>query len=235
MDLKSVTQAELTDVGTALRGAAAGAGSMEEAASRMVRYLYDTVVDRQTGQKSCALVRFYKTHPYGGLGPDLQEFVRGILGGAAAAPATTCLTLLGTVGDNQQWNSRAGSSGHKAIPLASEEGVAQIPMISRMLSQFGIQVSAVIRPDPNLTIDLGTFYVPQAQGSPYIPAQQEFVVRHGIQSVLGIGGMLSSGELFVIIMFSKVSIPQQTAGGFKAIAPFVREAVQPFVGRKVFA
>ena len=80
-----------------------------------------------------------------------------------------------------------------------------------------------------------TFYVPEAVGSPYIPAQDDFVIPYGIKSVLGFGGVLSSGELFVVIMFSKTSIPSQTAEGFKNLAPSVKVAVEPFVGKKVFA
>ncbi len=52
-----------------------------------------------------------------------------------------------------------------------------------------------------------TFYVPKAVGSPYIPTPDDFVIPNGIKSVLGFGGVLSSGEPFVVIMFSKPSIP----------------------------
>ena len=151
-----------------------------------------------------------------------------------------CLTLLGTIGDEEQWNSRARSAGHKAIPLASAEMVSGIPMIARLINQFGIDLGAVMRPDPMLIGDLSkktfnTFYVPDTVGSPYIPFQDDFVIRYGIKSVLGFGGVLSSGELFVVIMFSKVSIPSKTAEVFNRMANFVKDAVEPFVGNKVFA
>jgi len=38
-----------------------------EAADLVVRYLYDRCVDSTTSERSCALVRFYKTHPFGAL------------------------------------------------------------------------------------------------------------------------------------------------------------------------
>ena len=104
-----------------------------------------------------------------------------------------------------------------------------IPMISRRLTQFSIDVGSVMRSGPMLVGDMSgktynTFYVPEAVGSPYIPTPDDFVIPNGIKSVLGFGGVLSSGELFVVSMFSKASIP---AG--------VKEAVEPFVGNKVFA
>ena len=148
--------------------------------------------------------------------------------------------MLGTKGDNADWKSRSTSNGHRAIPLASAEMVGGIPMISRLLTQFGIDVGSVMRPDPMLIGDMSaktynTFYVPEAVGSPYIPAQDEFVIPNGIQSVLGFGGVLSSGELFVVIMFSKASIPADVANKFSAVGVSVKEAVEPFVGDKVFA
>ena len=80
-----------------------------------------------------------------------------------------------------------------------------------------------------------TFYVPDAVGSPYIPAQEDFVIRHGIQSVLGFGGILMSGALFAIVLFSKTRIPRETAENFKTLAPNVKQAVLPFVGGTIFS
>ncbi len=59
-DLQTITQAQTAELGNALSGLGSGAQSMEEAANRVVRYLYDNLIDAQSGQKSCALVRFYK-------------------------------------------------------------------------------------------------------------------------------------------------------------------------------
>ena len=80
-----------------------------------------------------------------------------------------------------------------------------------------------------------TFYVPESVGSPYIPTQDDFVIPNGIKSVLGFGGVLSSSELFVVIMFSKGSIPADAVNKFSAIGAGVTEAVEPFVGNKIFA
>ena len=45
--------------------------------------------------------------------------------------------------------------------------------------------------------------MPEAAGSPYIPAQEDFVQPVGIRSVLGFGGMLPGGDIFVVILFSR--------------------------------
>jgi hypothetical protein len=47
-------------LGSALRKLGNGAGSMEETANRIVRYLYDQLTSRQTQQRACVLVRLFK-------------------------------------------------------------------------------------------------------------------------------------------------------------------------------
>jgi hypothetical protein len=113
-------------------------------------------------------------------------------------------------------------------------------MISQLIIQFGLEVSALIQPDPALLVDLeqrtyNVFHVPDAVGSPHIPAQQGFVIPFGIQSALGFGGMLPTGDLFAVILFSKVHVPRATAEMFKTLALSVKVAVVPFVGGVVFA
>jgi hypothetical protein len=211
---------------------------MEDAANRIVKYLYENITDPATGSAN-ALVRLYKTHPYSQLDAGLQQFAQGILGSTPPGN-TNCLTLLGTIGDNDQWKSRSTSNGHRAIPLASAEMVGGIPMVARLLDQMGLDVNTVMRPDPAQIAELSqktynTFHLADAVGSPYIPAQDDFVVPVGIKSVLGFGGMLSSGELFVVMMFSKASIPGNVATSFSQVANSVKGAVEPFVGAKVFA
>ena len=85
-DLKTITPAQTTELGNALSGLGSGAQSMEEAANRIVRYLHNNLTDQRTGEKSCALVRFYKSHPYGDLDEGLQEFARGVLGATPESP-----------------------------------------------------------------------------------------------------------------------------------------------------
>ena len=147
--------------------------------------------------------------------------------------------MLATAGDEPDWNSRAKSNGYKAIPLASAEMVATIPMVSRLISQFGLDVGAVLSPDPMLIGDLSqktynTFYIPEAVGSPYIPAKMTSLFPHGVKSVLGYGGVLSTGNLFAVIMFSKTSIPQQTSTVSKTWLPAPR-GDQSYVDGPVFA
>jgi len=237
--LESFAFPEMIELGSALQEAGRGAANMQEVANLLVRCLYDSLLSKETGQKACVLVRLFKTQRYGELSEDLQLFARNLLGGAQAAPEMKCLVLLATAGLWPEWNAPGCSKGHQAIPLPSEEVIAKLPMISQLLGQMGVKTNALLAGDPDLMLDLeenslGVFHVPQAQGSPHVPAQ-EFVVRNGVKSVLGFGGPLTSGDVFSVILFSNTHIPRQTAGLFKTLGLIMRLAINPFARHAVGA
>lgn len=232
-DVTNFTIREMTGCGKEMRTMNDGASSMEEVAGRIVRYLYNTLVDGQTGRRACSLVRFFKTHTYEQLEDELKAFAVNMLGDAPVSSGMKCLTLLGTVGENQEWNARRASRGHQAIPLPSENAVNEIPMMRNLIKQLGLSVSMVINPDPALLLDMeqktyNVFLVPEAFGSPYIPAQKEFVVPYGIKSVTGFGGVLPSGDVFMVIIFLKVPLSRETADLFKNLSLNIKLAVLPF-------
>lgn len=238
-DITNFTIREITECGRALRTLGKGASSMEEVAGKIVNYLYNTLMDGQSGKPACSLVRFFKTHAYEDLDDELKSFALNMLEDGAPFPEMKCLTLLGTVGENQAWNSRGNSKGHKAIPLPNEDVVYQIPMVSNLIEQLGLSVRSVLKQDPELLLNMeqktcNVFLVLEAEGSPYIPAQKEFAVSYGIKSVLGFGGVLPSLDIFVIIMFLRTSISREKADLFTNLALNIKLAVLPFE-KTVFA
>jgi hypothetical protein len=113
-------------------------------------------------------------------------------------------------------------------------------MIAQLIRQFGIEISDLVSQNPvalpsNDGKTYNVFHVPEALGSPSIPAQKEFVQKHGIRSVLGFGGVLRTGDLFAIIMFSRVSIPAESAQRFRTLALDVKSSFFPFRDDMVFA
>jgi len=212
--------------------------TLEDAADRAVEFLRDEFVDER-GAPACALVRFFKTHLYRELPDDLRTVVRTAAPEADATPNLRCLTLISTRGVEPDWNSRMTSRGHRAIPLVSVEMVQQAPMIAQLITQLGLPIANVVRPSRALLLDQeqtahNVFYVPRALGSPYIVAQEEFVVRHGIASVLGFGGLVASGDLFAAIMFSKVAIPPAVADQFRVVGLNLKIAILPFARKPLF-
>ena len=223
-----------------IRQSASSCGTMEEAANSVVRYLYDAFVDPQSGERACALVRFYKTHAYGLLEPDTRQFARRLLGATAADDSMKCLTLLATIGDEKAWCDRRRSQGHQAIPLPSAEIVEQAPMIAQLVKQLGLDITTLVQPSAAIMSrklekrSYNVFHVETAAGSPYIPAQ-DFVARHRIRSVIGFGGLLRTGDLFSVILFSRVGIRTDSAERFRNVSLDVKYALFAFRDDQVFA
>lgn len=221
-----------------VRKAAEGASTMEAAADRICRTLHEGLLTPD-GARACALVRCYKTHQFRKLEPELQQFAQRLLGPKVPDGAMRCLTLLATCGDEDAWNSRERSVGHQAIPLPSAEIVEKAPMIAQLIREMGLSLTDVIKPTKDLVRELagktyGVFYVAEAPGSPYIPAQTEFVHKFGIRSVVGCGGMLPSGDLFAVILFSRVPLTSTTADRFRNVALDIKSAFFRYRDNQIF-
>lgn len=231
LDLRSFELHDMLRCGLEIRREARAVSSLERAADRVVRYLFGAFRDPATGERQLALVRFYQTHPYRELDPDLRLFVRTALGSAPRDEGLKCLTLMASAGVEEDWNDRRRSRAHRAIPLASASVIQRAPMISQLLEQMGMDVGELLSTDTSVVPDAegrtyNIFYIEKAAGSPFIPAQADFVARYGIEAVVGFGGMLR-GEFFAVIMFSRVPIPYAAAVRFRNIALEVKAVAHP--------
>jgi len=215
-----------------LRRLGDAATSFEDVATRVVRHLHETLC-ADDGSPATVLVRCYKTHAAELLDPPSRRFADQVLGGLTA-PGTKCLTLFGTVGVEPAWCDRTASVHHRAIPLPSAELVERFPMISGLMTQMGVDVPQLLEGEPSATVTAtdGTpynvFHVRDAAGSPFVPEQAGFVELYGVRSALGFGGDLATGDIFAVILFSRVAIPARTAALFRALALAVKIAVMPF-------
>jgi hypothetical protein len=229
--LQQFDLAEMLRCGRELGRAAMGAATLEDAAGRIVRYLYDGCLDDATGERECALVRFFVTQPYRALPGEMRDAACRVLGCPPDRESMNCLALLATAGDEAAWNDRRQSSGHQAIPLPDERMVQQVPMLAELFRSLGVDQQALVTRDADLLFGGGegkmyrVFFVPEAEGSPFIPAQDGFVRPYGIRSVLGWGGVLHGGELFAVILFTRVAIPEQSADRFRHVALDVKAAL----------
>ncbi len=238
-DLTNFTIQDMTQCGDALEHLGYKAKNLEDLADSIVRYFYEHLIDKRTGEKSSALVRFFMTYPYESLEETLRQLANNIAGERSLAKSTCCLVLLATTGQKPEWNVREFSKGHRVIPLVDKQTAEQHPMIAQLVYQLGIDMNNVLNPHPTPEIELeskifNVFHVPDALGSPHIPAQNEFVIPFGIKSALGFGSMLPTGNLFTVVIFSKTRVPGNTAEMFKYLALNARMAVLPFVSQKIY-
>ena len=238
-DLRSFGLADLLECSSQLRRVGAEASSLEEAAQAIVEFLFSTLIDKEHDRPALALARLYKTHRFDELEEDLQAFALARSGRAELDPDTPCLTLLGTAGVEDAWNDRRASADHKALPLHDRSAVASAPMVYELTQQLGFDEDALLQPDPALFHAMagragGVFFVDDAVGSPFIPAQ-DFVERYGVRSVIGIGGVLPSGYVYAIVLFSTVALEPATADRFGPLAFAAQLALLPFVEYRLFA
>ena len=229
-NLSNLTIADMTLCSTNLRNMGNNAASIEEVAESIAQHFYENMLNGETREKAVALSRLFLVMNYKDLPAGLQSFAKSILGDKKEYSDMNCLTLLGTRGDKAEWNSRHASTGHKAVPLASVNFVRNIPMLSALISQFGLELEDVV--DRNIIYTesrtFNVFYIKDALNNPLVPHQEDFVHPSKIRTVLGFGGVLPSGNLFVNILFTKITISKDIADLFRPLALSVKLALIPF-------
>ncbi|MBA2485317.1 MAG: hypothetical protein H0V35_04325 [Nitrospira sp.] len=196
------TLPDLIEVLTTLRKAGLGADSMEETANRMARYVHESFLDRESGSRSCALVRFFVTRPYGMLDAELKTIARTMFGEMPDSPAHKCLSCSVPPGINR--NGMSGSA-QKSSGFSPPQRTHRLQHQDYLAADHAARDRRKVRAssDPVRAVGGRTENVQylsrtEAEGSPYIPQQQGFVLSFHIKSVLGFGGLLPSGELFTL-------------------------------------
>ena len=122
LDIARLDDVSALRCGNQLRRATQDAATIDEAASAVAQYLFDSFVIPQTGAPACVLVRVYVTRSYASLSAEQQQFARALIGERHALHAETkCLVLQGTAGVDPAWQNPVDSKAHHVIPLPSEE------------------------------------------------------------------------------------------------------------------
>jgi hypothetical protein len=234
-DLARFTIADTLSCSAHLRTALDGQASVEEIGRQTCSFFFDSFRDAK-GAPAFALARLYITHPYARLPLEEQRFARNLLPG----PVSRWPDLMATRGERDSWNDREASHGHRAIPLPSASIVEQAPMIAQLFLQMGVELSTVVKAEATLFADLtkktyNVFHVAKALGSPYIPAQAEFVKPFGIESVVGFGGAVPWGEHFAVVLFSRVPVTGAVASRFKSFALDIKSRMLKLNSEEVFS
>jgi hypothetical protein len=198
----------------------------QQAAQRLVDHCFASFIVPDSGQPdtntpACVLVRCFQTTSYARMPLSYRDAADKLLEAVPTTPDMRCLSLLATRGIKTIWNDVVTSVGHQAIPLPSVEVVRKAPMIARLLEQFDMPIEQVVA-------------IPDAVGSPYIPAQDSFVKAYGVRSVVGIGGLLPDGELFALVLFTRVPISTEVAERFQALIPALNELLMSYSPKATF-
>ena len=200
--------------------------SLAEAAHRQVAYLRNEDMD-ENGQKNLVLARIFLSLPYTELPPEYQREIES--GGSLPDPEDRFLCLMGTAGDEPDWNDPLRSRGHKYMKLPDrEEDLVQMPMIQKVFAEFGVPYSAILRPDSSREHSVeGYFLADDPAASPYIP-DKGFVSDYGIRSQVSIGGVLPSGSIFTMFLFSRQKLTHDMAEAISVYGPVLQMTFKEF-------
>jgi methyl-accepting chemotaxis protein len=205
----------------------AGCRHLQEAAQVITRHVYDRFRE-ESHLPLLALVRIFLALPYDSLSPDDGQYISENVGQGYPR----YLTLVGTAGSEDQWNDRRQSRNHRVIPLPERaEDLKVIPMIAEMFRRMEVDYGRIVHPEhygQSGEIIEGYMLTEEAAGSPYIPAQEEFVHPYGIASEIGYGGILPSGIAYTCFIFSEEPIQKSDAEKLKVLSPAIQQALVPF-------
>jgi hypothetical protein len=240
MKIEQATSATITEMWANALPRVKQAQRLEEAAQTLAEALHEQFSD------SVVVARVFLTVPFGDLPKSNREFVQKLAESAGAADtlnaACPVLSLVGTHGQEAEWCDRRKSKGHVGIPLISADFVGAIPMISRLLKEFGVPMDFLDSHDPDVLIETigkktGLFFVEDAANvtdarGRKIIAAQDFVSDHNVKSVFGIGGAYDSGQLFVIVVFCRDAFSRTTAEQFVSLATLFQSQTNGLVGNQ---
>ena len=216
---------------TGVRGATAGATTMEEAAAQMVRYLRRAF--RTThGRSAFVLGRFFNTAPWEDLPDDLREILR-----PAGDPAgMRSLVLLASDGEDPAWCDRRHSPGLPAGRLESVEHASAHPLAAALSRELGLDIETFVHGpaggEPHHH-DVKAIHIPDATDPSRVP-HQEFVAEHAIRSIVGFGGVQPSGNIFALSLYARIPLGADMSAMLPIIAVSVKLALLPFVTEPMF-
>lgn len=224
----SLPDAAIQHAQNAAARASATAPTLERAARRVCEALYHELLlpDDVPDRRACVLVRSFATQRLAALDAERRRIAEAALG-AAGTDDVPCLVLLGSCGMVPEWNDPSRSRAHRVIPLATPSALERMPMFSSALRAFGHAAASLWDPPASAPARLGSadrigafevYQVDPAAGSPHVPDQDGFVHRYRVASVLGFGGPLRTGELYMTLLFLRCGLSRDAVRRVRALA-----------------
>ncbi len=219
LSIADLTVGDMIRCGDDLQRAAERASGFGPAAEAMVDCLAERFTDK-ADTREFALVRLCVTRSLAQLPVALGAHVRAEH--PTAPDDLACFALIASHCDELPEHDPSRSPHQRVVPLFGRE-VARRPVIADVLGDLRIDLDGLntgVRHEAS-PADYGMFHLADAAATTRVP-QPEFVRRHGIHSVLAVGGALPAGDAFSLMLFSRVPIPAVTAELFRPIALHAR-------------
>jgi len=214
--------AQLTEFRGRIEDALRSRRTFQEAAQSFTELLYEEL------ESSTVLVRVFTTVRFGALPRPDQQFVSRLATDRGCRDElddqTTVVSLLGTRGRQSSWNQRYQSKSRLAIPLLSVSFIRTIPLSARLLNATDTGVRWIEKQQTRIVVKsfgqmAQLLYVDDAKAAITedgfkIVADQDFVERFDIRTVLGLGGVYLNGSYVSAMLFTNEFIPQEKVEKF---------------------
>jgi hypothetical protein len=214
--------ARLTEFRSRIEEALRSSPTLQEAAQSFAELLYEEL------EASTVLARVFTTVRFSELPALDRQFVTRVAAERGCQDElndqTTVVSLLGTRGRQPSWKQRYQSKSRLGIPLLSASFIKTIPMSARLLNAADTGVRWIERQQTRIVVKsfgqmAQLLYVEDAKeavtGDGFkIVADQDFVERFDIRTVLGLGGVYLNGSYVSAMLFTNELIPQEKAEKF---------------------
>lgn len=196
------------------------ASIVERAAQLFIETVYEAF------NESCVLVRLFSTLPLSRLPPKDQQLVREKAAQAGFPDKihdkTTVLTLLGSRGEQPQWNRRTDSETFRCIPLFSSGYVSSLSMLAAQLQSMAFDLDLLDSWDKVVKSGRadewkGMLYVGDSENDRddqgrKIVVKQDFVAEYGVKTSLGFGsGYAHHPTLITLFLFANEFVERTVA------------------------
>ena len=219
-DLSRFGLADMARMAGVIRALGADQTSVAAFAQQVCRYI-DEHLEHENGMRQTVLVRIYATMSFSDL-PVLDQINGERNATVGLSDDTLCVALLASAGRKPAWNDRKASTGSRVVPLTSETDLRRTPLLVALGEQLGLDVPAyLVRSPEDRPHDhrpaYGHLLVRQASASTLVP-ERDFMVEHGVKTVLAVGGALPMGACFFLVLFSDAEVTPEAAEMFTMLA-----------------
>lgn len=218
---------DLVSFSSDIRDMGDGAGSMTDVCEEVAAYLLDNL--RQVDDEpACALVSMHKTHVFRRLPAVLQD--HACAADDSLEPETPCLALLAR---KESMPLPPPEPGDLVRPLTAR-CFEERPIFVRLLESLGADRGSLLDPDQALAMqmqhrELNVYLEPDFGSSGLIEDEAREQVRAlGIRSVVAIGGILPSGDLFLVSLLTRVDVDERVADLLRSLGTAVKVPLIPF-------
>lgn len=206
----------------------AGAATVQQAAERVVRFFYDNMLDKDTGERSLAVVRCFVAQPFQRLPGGLQDLAVTASPTTSPHPRQLCLTLLATAGDEQAAHDDRMTRERATTVLPSAAADALSPMVAEVSQRLhrGESGGGLLR---KVASSYAIGFAADTRDGRLLSNWSGIVVAYGIRSILTLTARMSSDLQVTVALDSRVAIPERTADAFAAVGIGLKLAMLPHI------